>query len=256
MTPELDESYQKIMGTVTAAEYVERVLARRQTAGLLLNALPMLLARLADEEVDRLDGRIARGIREIEELAAGWVHHLGEDELLGQMLDETTAEPWNSTRSAGSLLNILIRAVRPAQILELGTSFGYSSLWMADAARHVGARITTVEYLPAKVEIARSVFQRAGVDDVVTLLHDDIAVVLDNWSGPGPDLVFVDPNKERQVGYLRRLRSLMRSGSIIITDNAFDYHDVMEQYVRELADGYSSVFVAADTHGTLISIRQ
>ena len=61
----------------------------------------------------------------------------------------------NITPETGVFLSVLVQAIRPAQILEIGTSNGYSTIWLADAARKTGGRVTTVEVLPEKSEMAR-----------------------------------------------------------------------------------------------------
>jgi len=150
----------------------------------------------------------------------------------------------------------LIRVIKPMLILELGTSVGYSTLWMADACKKVGGHIKTIEYLPKKVAMARQYFKACNVDDIIELLQGDIRDVLESWAGDGPDLVFMDPNKEWQKYYLACLSGIMHSGSMIITDNSFDAYDISEEYVRDLQKDYLSVFVGLDTAGTLLSIKK
>src|SRR5437868_2685738 len=71
----------------------------------------------------------------------------------------------NITPDTGRLLWILIRSARATRILEIGTSNAYSTIWLADAARETGGRVTTLELNPAKVELARANLTRAGLAD-------------------------------------------------------------------------------------------
>src|SRR5262245_41805073 len=70
----------------------------------------------------------------------------------------------NITRDTGRLLWTLGRAMGAARILEVGTSNGYSTIWLADAVRPSGGRITTIERDPKKVALARMNLETAGVD--------------------------------------------------------------------------------------------
>ena len=71
----------------------------------------------------------------------------------------------NITPETGRLLWILARSARATRILEVGTSNGYSTIWLADAARATGGRVTTLELNPAKVKLARENLARAGLAD-------------------------------------------------------------------------------------------
>src|SRR5262245_49909485 len=77
----------------------------------------------------------------------------------------------NITADTGRLLWMLVRLARPRRILEVGTSNAYSTIWLADAARAVGARVVTLEANPDKVRLARENLARAGVADVVEILE-------------------------------------------------------------------------------------
>ena len=69
----------------------------------------------------------------------------------------------NVTPDTGELLAVLVVATKARRVLEIGTSNGYSTLWLADAARSVGGTVTTVDILPNKAEMARQNLARAGL---------------------------------------------------------------------------------------------
>jgi predicted O-methyltransferase YrrM len=73
----------------------------------------------------------------------------------------------------GKFLALLLANAPAGKIIEIGTSVGYSTLWLALACVTTGRTITTFEVLPEKVKLARATFATAGVEDVVTLIHDD-----------------------------------------------------------------------------------
>ena len=107
-------------------------------------------------------------------------------------------------REEGFFLNLLVRLQRPGRIVELGTSSGYSTIWLALAASAYGGRVDTVEYDAAKVELAKSNFHRAGLADTITIHQADAAGFLDRLEGP-VDFVFMDTEK---ADYLRHFQLL------------------------------------------------
>ena len=77
----------------------------------------------------------------------------------------------NITPDTGALLGVLVRATGARRVLEIGTSNGYSTLWLAEAAAAVGGHVTTLEYAADKVALARSTFDRSGLGAHIALVH-------------------------------------------------------------------------------------
>src|SRR5918993_1692410 len=77
----------------------------------------------------------------------------------------------NITRDTGAFLAVLVRATAARRVLEIGTSNGYSTLWLADAARAIGGSVTTVEFAEYKVELASNNFARSELSPFITLVH-------------------------------------------------------------------------------------
>ena len=92
---------------------------------------------------------------------------LAELEQLGKTNDSSTPERarkmLNITRDTGEFLAVLIRATLARRVLEIGTSNGYSTLWLASAARAIGGSVTTVEFSDYKVGLASKNFDRSGL---------------------------------------------------------------------------------------------
>ena len=94
-----------------------------------------------------------------------------ELERFGDANDGATADRprrmLNITRDTGEFLSVLVRAIAARRVLEIGTSNGYSTLWLASAAREIGGSVTTVELSDYEVELARKNFVRSDLADVV-----------------------------------------------------------------------------------------
>jgi predicted O-methyltransferase YrrM len=119
---------------------------------------------------------------------------------------------------AGALLNSLVRALKPSRILELGTSNGYSTLWLAEAARVVGARVITIDQLAHKQAYARAALDKAGVAGAVEFLNGDALDLLKALPGPF-DFVLLDIWKDLYGPCLDLFYPKLAPGAMIAADN-------------------------------------
>ena len=87
--------------------------------------------------------------------------------------DDYSRRMMNIPRETGQFLQVLAMACRAQRILELGTSNGYSTLWLARAARLTGGKVTTVERLESKFALARDNFARSGLAEVITQVNNN-----------------------------------------------------------------------------------
>jgi predicted O-methyltransferase YrrM len=161
------------------------------------------------------------------------------------------------TQDAGKLLYALVRAARPATVVEFGMSLGISGIHLASAVRDNGAgRVVTTELSAAKVTAAKKTFAEVGLDDLITVLEGDALVTLQSLDGP-VDFVVLDGWKELYVPVLELLEPRLSPGTLVVADNTsmaelVPYLD----YVREPANGYVSVsFPTRDSDSMEISCR-
>ncbi len=127
----------------------------------------------------------------------------------------------------GKLLQVLLTAIGARRVLEIGTLGGYSALWMARALPGDGTLIT-LEIDPERAAFARGFMEKAALEDVVEVRVGDaretlaslVEAVAAGEEEPF-DAVFIDADKEPYVEYLDRALALVRSGGLILADNAF-----------------------------------
>ncbi len=122
---------------------------------------------------------------------------------------------------AGAFLNLLIKALRPRLLLELGTSNGYSTVWLAEAARAVGGKIVTIEALEKKQAYARAAITKAGLADVVEFRHGDALDILKTLPGPF-DFVLLDIWKDLYIPCLDLFYPKLAPGAVIAADNMIE----------------------------------
>ncbi|MFF1788892.1 O-methyltransferase [Kitasatospora sp. NPDC058243] len=142
----------------------------------------------------------------------------------------------------GRLLYNLIRATRPATVVEFGTSFGISTLHLAAAVRDNGTgRVISTELSAAKAAAARRTFAETGLDDLITVLEGDARDTLAAVAGSA-DFVLLDGWKDLCLPVLRLLEPRLAPGTLVVADDV-DLEALAPylDYVRDPRNGYQSV---------------
>lgn len=121
-------------------------------------------------------------------------------------------------RETGRLLSTLVHAMQANRILEIGTGFGYSTLWMALALPPAG-RIWTIDPDRDSSDVARSYFDRAEVGDAIEILNQPALEIIPSFSVRNLDIIFINGRKDEYTDYFELCVPLLkRSGLIIIDD--------------------------------------
>jgi len=118
----------------------------------------------------------------------------------------------------GRFLNILIKAARPRAIVEVGTSYGYSTIWLAEAAAAVGGRVVSLELSDAKIAFAQERLLAAGLDSVVEFVAGDALRSLEAFDG-AIDFALIDLWKELYVPTFDRIYPRLADGALVAADN-------------------------------------
>ena len=118
----------------------------------------------------------------------------------------------------GRLLRLLTETSGAENVVEVGTSNGYSGIWICLGLRTTGGKLVTYEIDEHRASLARQNFKRAGVDARVTLVLGDAHEEIKKLEAP-IDLVFLDADKRGYVDYLNKLVPLLRPGGLIVAHN-------------------------------------
>jgi caffeoyl-CoA O-methyltransferase len=142
-----------------------------------------------------------------------------EKKVLGVLNDIRTG-PWmaNVDTLHGRLLRILTEAVKAQRVVEIGTSNGYSALWICLGLQTTGGKLITHEIDPATASLARANFKRAGVEPMVTVVEGNAHATIAQLQDP-IDILFLDADKDGYLDYLTKLLPLVRPGGLILADN-------------------------------------
>ncbi|MHB0998288.1 MAG: O-methyltransferase [Armatimonadota bacterium] len=135
----------------------------------------------------------------------------------------------------GRFIALLAASAPEGDWIEVGTSAGYSTLWLALACRATGRRLTTFEILPEKAELARETFRLTGVSDVISLVEGDALDYI-----PKLDKIsfcFLDAEKEVYADCYDAVIPRLVKGGLIIADNAINHRETLQPMLdRALCD--------------------
>jgi len=127
----------------------------------------------------------------------------------------------------GRALRLLTEATGARYVVEIGTSTGYSGLWLCLALQKTNGRLTTFEIDHQRATMAREHFKQAGVEKMVTVVEGDAHEQVAKLKGP-IDIAFVDADKGGYVDYLNKLLPLVKPGGLILAHNV----DMVPDYVK------------------------
>jgi len=144
-----------------------------------------------------------------------------EKKILGVLADmrrDQSRGMANVPELDGRLLRLLTESAGAKHVVEIGTSNGYSAIWLCLALRTTGGKLTTHEIDKRRAARARANFKRAGVDGIVTVVEGDAHETVTKIKQP-IDVLFLDADKSGYVDYLKKLLPLVRPGGLVIAHN-------------------------------------
>lgn len=153
------------------------------------------------------------------------------EELLRE-LEQTADAFWNISRDNARFLCLLLKSIGARRVLEVGTSNGYSTLWLARALEEIGedGKVIAIEHDPERAALAAANYRRAGLEGRIRLLVGDARQLIAEQSGPF-DFVFLDAEKSEYADYLRAVLPLVRPGGLIVGDDTISLRAEMGDYV-------------------------
>jgi len=144
------------------------------------------------------------------------------------------------TKETGELLNMILRLKNAKNILEVGTSTGYSTIWCAEAICEQSGKIITIEQNLNKIKRAKENFQKAGIADAITIKKGLAMQILRELNLQKEykdffDFVLIDADKENVMAYFDLILPMVSAGGVIITDNML-YPEKYRQDMGKFSD--------------------
>ncbi len=182
-------------------------------------------------------------------------------------LEITQSEFWNINSETGSYINMLIKMGNYKNILELGTSNGYSAIWISLALQETQGNLVTIEFSKERLEMARKNLEECGLSDRVTFTQGKIIDILErvdlklfyahnNESDTFIDFAFIDASKLEYVEYFNLIHPKLKKNGIIVADNVISHELKVKSYIDLISshEGYQSIKLNTGT-GLLLSLK-
>lgn len=191
-----------------------------------------------------------RSLRLLEQLHREGIAH---DRAMSDRL-----ERWrNLEPDSAAVLGVLVRATSAQRVLELGTSNGYSTLWLADALRSVGGHLLSVDIDAERSALAAENLRRGGLSELVELRVQDAAETLRGSGEEAWDMIFLDAERPAYAGYWPDLVRVLRPGGLLVVDNVISHADELGDFrALAAADERVSEAVVPTGAGLLLLVRE
>ena len=134
-------------------------------------------------------------------------------------------------RTTGQFLFALVAPQTDCEVLEIGGSRGYSTIWLAAGVRHLGGRILSLEHDPRKIEAWRANIAEAGLEDWAELIEGDARETLPAIDDVF-DVIFLDAEKEDYEQHFLSARTKLEPGAIVVADNVLSHEETLGAYSR------------------------
>lgn len=179
-------------------------------------------------------------------------------------LEKTRTDFWNLDRQSASFLNSLIKIRQAKNVLEIGTSNGYSGIWILKALKETEGKLTTIEFWEKRQSVARTNFEICCPDVKVEpkigsaiVILEDILDEINLGRREKFDFVFIDANKKEYISYFNLIDKMVASNSVILADNILSHYEKVQDYVENLfkRNDYQSQILELGT-GMMLSYKK
>ena len=140
---------------------------------------------------------------------------------------------YNISADTGEFFHIMVLISKAKNILEVGTSNGYSTIWLGEAVKQNKGKVTTIEIAEHKVEMATENIKRAKLDKTIKILHGDALKEIPKLKGKF-DFLFLDAVKEDYINYFKLVYPKLAKNAVIVADNAIMFENYMKDYLNHV----------------------
>jgi predicted O-methyltransferase YrrM len=145
-------------------------------------------------------------------------------------MTDKTKRMRNVTPETGRFLSFMASATQSKNILEIGTSNGYSTLWLAESVQENGGHVTTIEYLASKAELAQSNFEQAKMSKWINLIVMDAGEYINKLETDSIDMIFLDSDRKEYVEWWGDLSRILKRQGLIVVDNVITHFSELQDF--------------------------
>jgi caffeoyl-CoA O-methyltransferase len=177
--------------------------------------------------------------------------------VLDDMNDNQRRRMMNVPPEDGRVLRLLTESVGAKNVVEIGTSNGYSGIWFCLALRKTNGKLITYEINAERAQLARENFKLAGVDKLITLIEGDAHEEVKKLKDP-IDILFLDADKEGYIDYLNKLLPLLRPGGLILAHNTTNTGRQMQDYLNAVTTNpdLETIFLHEQSSGIGVTLKK
>ncbi len=177
-------------------------------------------------------------------------------DVLDDMFRNQRQGMMNVPPADGRLLRLLTETTDARHVVEIGTSNGYSGIWICLGLVHTGSKLTTYEIDAGRAALARENFKRAGVEHMITLVEGDAHDEVTKLKEP-IDILFLDADKSGYIDYLNKLLPLIRPGGLIVAHNMV-YPPPDPRYIKAITTNprLETIFLNMHAAGIAVTLKK
>lgn len=150
-------------------------------------------------------------------------------------LEKTQKQFWNISRVTAEFLYNLIVDSNAKNVVEVGTSNGYSGIWLAKALKKTGGKLTTIEFYDKRLDVAKENFKKCGVADIIETKRGDGATMLEYLPEDFKiDVAFVDANKSQYIKFFHLIDSHLNVGGYLACDNVISHAAKVQDFLADI----------------------
>lgn len=150
-------------------------------------------------------------------------------------LEKTQKEFWNISRVTAEFLYNLIVTSKSQSVIEIGTSNGYSGIWLGKALKKTGGKLMTIEFWEKRLDVAKENFAKCGVSDIITTRQGDAATILEYLPDEYEiDFAFVDAAKKEYIKFFHLIAPHLKVGGYLACDNVISHANKVQDFLIEI----------------------
>ena len=147
-------------------------------------------------------------------------------------LEQTQKNFWNISRVTGEFLYNFIKNANCKNVIEVGTSNGYSGIWIGKALKQTGGKLKTIEFWEKRFSIARENFNKCGIGDCIEIIAGSACDILKDLPPDYKiDFAFIDANKKEYIDYFRLIHPHLNIGGYIAGDNVLSHEEKCKPFI-------------------------
>ncbi|MEC3460376.1 O-methyltransferase, partial [Bacillus thuringiensis] len=152
----------------------------------------------------------------------------------------------NVSREMGQFLSILVKGCNAKNILEIGTSNGYSTLWLANAVEETNGNVTTVELSSERVGEALVNFEKANLLQRIDIHNQEAGAFLDSQLNHSFDFIFLDSERTQYMWWFEHIKRMLQPKGFLVVDNATSHASELGEFIKmiEEDDTFETVLLA------------